>query len=184
VLRSLRSTSLNFKTFLPLYIQYALHPDYPLHHSYRYLQAEKVGSDDLVAMDAWNSRQIDKYLNNIRAMERLARIQDKIATLEKHQAINEESGSPTISAEVQGIRIGDCVLITSPAELLIEIGLNIKKASPYKYTFIVPFSNGYIHYGPPADAYDRGGYEVTECLLAPEWQKIYERKALEIIHRL
>ena len=34
------------------------------------------------------------------------------------------------------------------------------------------------------DAYDRGGYEVTECLLAPEWQKIYERKALEIIHRL
>ena len=46
------------------------------------------------------------------------------------------------------------------------------------------YSNGYIHYGPPAADYDRGGYEVTECLLAPEWQAIYERKANEIIRRL
>ncbi|MCX6993748.1 MAG: hypothetical protein NT011_11495 [Kiritimatiellaeota bacterium] len=184
LLESLRSTSLNFKAFLPLYLQYALSADCPADYSYRYLQAEKIGSDARTAMDALNRRLVEKYLQNIRAMERLAVIQENIATLEKHQAINAESGAATIPAEVQGIRIGDCVLITSPAELLVEIGLNLKKASPHKHTLVVPFSNGYMHYGPPADAYKRGGYEVTECLLAPEWQPLYEQKATEIMRRL
>ena len=184
LLESLRGTSLNFKAFLPLYIKHALSPDYPSNYSYRYLQAEKIGSDELAGMDDWNQEQIDKYLGNIRAMEKLTRLQDNIATLEKHQAINEESGESTIAAEVQGIRIGDGVLITSPAELLVQIGFNLKKASPYERTFVVPFSNGYMHYGPPAAAYERGGYEVTECLLAPEWQQIYEKTADNIIRRL
>ena len=184
LLESLRSTSLNFKAFLPLYLQQVISPDCPSDYSYRYLQAEKIGSDERTAMDALNRRLVDKYLKNIHAMERLVVIQDDIATLHKHQAINDESGAATISAEVQGIRIGDGVLITSPAELLVEIGLNLKKASPHKHTLVVPFSNGYMHYGAPAAAYSRGGYEVTECLLAPQWQQIYENKANEIIRRL
>lgn len=184
LLESLMGTSLNFKTFLPLYIKYALNRDYPSDYSYSYLQTEKTGDTELSSMDSFNRTKIDKYLKSIYAMEKLARIQDKIATLKKHQAINEASGQPTISAEVQGIKIGNCVLITSPAELLVEVGLNVKKASPYKNTFVVAYSNGYMHYGPPADDYDKGGYEVTECLLAPQWQQIYEKKANEIIRRL
>jgi len=35
LLKSLRGTSLNFKTFLPLYIKYALNPDYPSDYSYK-----------------------------------------------------------------------------------------------------------------------------------------------------
>ena len=104
--------------------------------------------------------------------------------MKRHQAINDEAGEATISTEVQGIKIGDCVLITSPAEVLVEVGLNVKRASPYKHTFMAAFSNGYIHYGPPAADYSKGGYEVTECLLAPQWQQIYEEKANEIIRRL
>ena len=148
------------------------------------LKAKKIGSAEFTAMDAFNRRQVDKYLKNINAMEKLARIQDKIATLQKHQAINKESGAKTIPAELQGFKIGDGVLITSPAEVLVEVGLNIKKASPYKHTFVAAFSNGYLHYGPPAGDYDKGGYEVTECLLAPQWQRIFEKKAREIIARL
>jgi len=184
LLESLRHTSLNIKTFLPLYIKYALSPDCPSDYSYRYLQAEKTDSDDLSAMDAQNRGNIDKYLKNIHAMEKLARIQDKIATLQFHQALNDEAGEATIPAEVQGIRIGDCVLITSPAEVLVEVGLNVKRDSPYEHTLIAAFSNGYMHYGPPASDYDKGGYEVTECLLGPQWQQIYEKKAGEIIRRL
>ena len=184
LLASLRSTSLNFRAFLPLYIKYALNPAYPADYSYRYLQAEEIGTAELAAMDSENRKNIEKYLSNIGAMERLARIQDKIATLRFHQALNDKSGEATIAAEVQGIRIGDCVLITSPAEVLVEVGLNIKKASPHQHTFVAAFSNGYVHYGPPADDYSKGGYEVTECLLAPEWQQMYESKADEILRRL
>lgn len=184
LLKSMRGMSLNFKTFLPLYLKYSLHPDAPSYYSYRYLQAEKMGTDEMAAIDAQNKAHIAKYLRNIRTMERLARIQDQIATLRRHQEINRKAGEPTIVTEVQGIKIGEFVLITSPAEVLVEVGLNVKKASPHEYTFMAAFSNGYIHYGPPAGEYGTGGYEATECLLAPEWQALYEKKAAEILRRL
>lgn len=184
LLESLRFTSLNLKTFLPLYIKYALDPDHPSDYSYRYLQAQQRDSDELAAMDAENRENIRKYLNNIRAMEKLARIQDKIATLRFHQALNHEAGTATIPAEIQGIRIGDFVLVTCPAEVLVQVGLNIKQASPHEHTFIAAFTNGYMHYGPPAADYPKGGYEVTECLLAPAWQQLFEHKANDILRRL
>jgi hypothetical protein len=184
LLKSMRGMSLNLKTFLPLYLRHALDPEHPAYYSYRYLQAEKTGTHELTAIDAQNRANIKKYLANIRAMEKLARIQDKIATLERHRAINLEAGEPTLSTEVQGIRIGDFALITSAAEVLVEVGLNVKNASPFEYTYMAAYSNGYIHYGPPAADYDKGGYEVTECLLAPQWQEIYEKKANEILHKL
>jgi hypothetical protein len=34
------------------------------------------------------------------------------------------------------------------------------------------------------DAYGKGSYEDTLTRLAPEWQAIYEKKALEMIGRL
>jgi hypothetical protein len=184
LLESLRFTSLNFKSFLPLYMKHKLNPDYPSDYSFSYLQAQQAGNAKFAGMDAYNRRNIEKYLKNIKAMETLARIQDDIATLQKHLEINEDSGETTVDAEVMGIRIGDCVLISSPAEMLVEVGLNVKKASPYPHTFMAAYSNGYLHYGAPADYYDKGGYEVTECLLAPEWQTIYEQTAAEIINKL
>jgi hypothetical protein len=184
LLESLRFTSLNFKSFLPLYLKQSLSPDFPCDYSYRYLHAKQIGNKSLNDLDNVNKANTEKYLKNISAMEKLARIQDKIATLKIHKAINDGSGEDTIEAEIMGIRIGDCVLVSSPTEALVEIGLNIKKASPFKYTFIAAFSNGYMHYGPPVDTYSMGGYEVTECLLAPEWQEIFEAKVKKIIDKI
>lgn len=63
LLKSLRFTSLNFKSFLPLYIKYAIDPDYPSDYSYRYRHAEQTGSDELQAMDRQNRNRLDKYLS-------------------------------------------------------------------------------------------------------------------------
>lgn len=184
LLKSLRGTSLNIKTFLPLYIQYTLDPGHPSYYSYRYLHSERMGTDELSEIDTQNRSHIAKYLANIHVMEKLARIEHKIATLERHKAINEAAGEPTVATEVQGIRIGDFVLITTATELGVEIGLNLKKASPFEHMFIAECSNGYLHYGPPAADYDKGGYEVTECLLAPAWLEIYEATAKALLERL
>lgn len=184
LLASLRFTSLSFRTFLPLYIRHMISPQFPADYSYRYLHAQATGNDDLRAMDAENRGNLDKYLRNIYAMERLARIQDRIATLRRHEAINREAKEATVTTEVQGIRIGDCALISSPAEVCTRVGLNIKRASPFEHTFVVGFSNGYVHYGPAAEDYPRGGYEVTECFLAPEWQELFERTAADVLRRL
>ena len=184
LLNSMSRMALNFRSFLPLYLQYSLNPEWPADYSYRYLQAEARGSNEITALDELNRHNIAKYLHNIRAMERIARIQANIGTLRGHKAFNDASGEDTIEAEVQGFRIGECVLITSPAEVLTQVGLNVKGASPHEYTFMAAFSNGYMHYGPPADEYPMGGYEVTECLLAPEWQALYEQTAAEVLGQL
>lgn len=183
LLASLRFTSLNFRSFLPLYIQYAMNPEYPLDYAYRYMQNQE-SNKDLAAMDKVNISNLEKYISNIKAMEKLARIQDKIATLELHKAFNDASGEDTITAEILGIKIGDCIIISCPAEALVEVGLNIKQASPYKHTFVAAYSNGYMHYGPPAEDYEKGGYEVTECFLGPGWQEVYEKAALDVIEML
>jgi len=184
LLESLIYNVLNFKSFLPLYIKHTMNPEYPTYQAYRYMQEADIGKSKLSDMDIENQKHIDKYLKNIYAMEKLSAIRDKVFTLKKHKKINDDSGEATIEAEVQGIKIGECVIITSPAELLAEVGLNLKKHSSHKYTFVAPFSNGYMHYGAPEAYYDRGGYEVTECLLDSKWQNIYEEKAKSIMNNL
>jgi hypothetical protein len=184
LLESLRGTSLNLDSFLPLYLRSAIDPEKPADYTHRYLQSAKIGSDQVVAMDALNRRLIDKYVRNIRAMERLTRIRENIDTLHKHQRLISEMKNTTVTAEVQGIRIGDFVLITAPIEVLTEVSLNIKKSSPHKHTFVAGFTNGYLHYGAPASYYDKGGYEVTECLLAPQWQAVFEGAVKEMLAQL
>jgi len=184
LLQTLRGTSLNFHSFLSMYLKQQLNPDFPADYSYAYLQAEKIQNETPREMDIITQELTSKYLRNIRVMERLALIQDDIATLQRHQEINRESGEQTIEAEIMGVKIGDCVLITAPIEILTEVSLNIKSTSPHKSTFMAAFTNGYMHYGPPASYYDKGGYEVTECLLAPEWEKLYTKTAKEIIAKL
>ena len=174
LMASMRYTSLDFKTFLPLYLKYTLNPEYPSHQPFRYMQADQTGNLEFRAMDERNRLAVDKYLESLATMETMARNEENIATLEKHQEVIDDIGTPTVPAEIQVIRIADSVWITAPMEVLAETGLKIKKESPHEHTFIAAISNGYLHYAPPASYYPRGGYEVTECLLAPEWEEIFE----------
>lgn len=183
LLETLAGTSLNFKTFLPLYIKYKLSPEYPSYYAYWYRHQESMGRAELAALDTENRRNIEKYLSNIYAMERLARIQVNLPVLRERQGINERSGSPTLPIEVQILKIGDCALVTFPGELFAEIGLSIKKSSPFKNTFIASYSNGYIHYAPTEDALDGGDYEDTNCLLGSGWQRIFEEKVAGLLRR-
>ncbi len=184
LLASLQYTSLNFKSFLPLYLKYALSADFPSHWAFRYLHADNRGDLALRAMDERNRHAIDKYLDSIKTMERMAGNQEKIATLEKHQEVIEQLGTPVIAAEFKGIAIGDCIFVTAPMEILAETALTLKDKSPFEHTFIVSLSNGYLHYAPPASYYPRGGYEVTECLLAPAWQVTFEGVVDDLLSEL
>lgn len=182
LIESLRFMTLNYELFQKL--QRSPQPGfgYPLAASYRYLQDSD--RQDLNAMDQLNQANVDRYLENVRTMERLVRIQDEIATYKRHQAINAESGKTTIEAEIQILRIGNCVLVGAPLEVLTQVSLNVKTASPFSHTFMAALSNGYLHYGPPAEDYEKGGYEVIECFLAPEWQEIFERTVEGLLNRL
>ena len=84
------------------------------------------------------------------------------------------------------MRIGDFVLVTFPGELTVQIGLNIKKNSPHKRTFVACYTNGYIYYTPTEKQLKNVGdaQEDSDCLLAPEWQKLFEDTVEEILKKL
>jgi hypothetical protein len=126
------------------------------------------------------------YMRNIYIMEELTRLQTNLALLRKHQETNRLAEMKPLEVEVVGLRVGDFVLITFPGELTVEIGLNIKKASPHKHTFVAGYTNGYIYYTPTAKQLQNvgGAQEDSDCLVAPAWQKLFEDRVAQMLKKL
>ncbi|MBN1818571.1 MAG: neutral/alkaline non-lysosomal ceramidase N-terminal domain-containing protein [Sedimentisphaerales bacterium] len=80
--------------------------------------------------------------------------------------------------------VGQVAFIGFGCEMLTEIGMAIKKASPFPYTFVITHCNGAAGYLPPADLYPEGGYEVQSSHFAPEAAEIVVRHAGKMLHAL
>lgn len=186
LLKSLRGTSLNFKTFLPLYVQYRVNGEHPSYYSHRYMLDEKLGRDDLKRLDTENRANMDAYLRNIETMERLTRLQTNMDLLVRHQARTEKAAMPTLPVEVVGLRIGDFQMVTFPGELTVEIGLEIKKRATKPHTFVAGYTNGYIYYTPTAEQRRNPGYAQEDCdsLVAPEWRALFDERVDALLKKL
>lgn len=186
LLQSLQGTSLNLKTFLPLVVKYELSREYPSYSSHRYFHEKMIGRDDLLRLDARNRKSMQAYIDNILIMEELTRNQTNLALLRKNQQINLAAGRKPLEVETVGLRVGSFVLITFPGELTVEIGMKLKKSSPHKYTFVSGYTNGYIYYTPTAEQLRNVGnaQEDCDCLVAPEWQALFESKVADLLQRL
>ena len=69
---------------------------------------------------------------------------------------------PEEEVEVQTIQVGPAVFISNPAEYFVEYGLEIKRRSNFKLTWIVELANGCVGYVPTEEAFGPkgGGYET------------------------
>jgi len=85
--------------------------------------------------------------------------------------------------ELQMLRIDDAVFLAVPAEVFVEIGLEIKKRAAHK-TFIVGIANGYIGYLPTALSYPAGGYEVVSSKVSPETETVLYNETKKLEQRL
>jgi hypothetical protein len=65
-----------------------------------------------------------------------------------------------VKLPVQALRVGGLAIATIPCEVFTEIGLSIKKHSPFKPTCVVSLANGYYGYLPTPAHHDLGGYET------------------------
>lgn len=74
-----------------------------------------------------------------------------------------------LPVDVMTMTIGDeLAIVFLPGEVFVELGLAIKKGSPFRNTMVIELSNGIeTLYIPTRAAYPGGGYEVTNSAVEP-----------------
>ena len=73
-------------------------------------------------------------------------------------------GETTCPVEVMGISFGETAIVTNPAELFVEYGIEIKERSPFEVTLVSELTNGYCGYVGTEKAFEEQGYEVHRTL--------------------
>jgi neutral ceramidase len=76
------------------------------------------------------------------------------------ESVRLSQASPTVQIKLQTISIGELAIVTVPCEVFAEIGLEIKRRSPFKTTFLIGLANGYNGYLPSPEQHKLGGYET------------------------
>lgn len=179
-------TAIDFKDFLPLLLQHRIFSDHPSRHAHRYLHEEATRGATLTGHDREMAKLVEAYLGNVRAMERITRLNVNLALLEKHRERARATGSPTIEVDMHALRIGDFKLVTFPGELTAEVGLAVKRAVDDPRAFVAGYTNGYIFYAPTSAQRGNTGYaqEDCDCALAPRWQALFEPRAVGMLRGL
>lgn len=75
------------------------------------------------------------------------------------ELLEQQRREPLVPAEINAFRVGDFGVVTLPAEVFVEFGLDIKLKSPARRTWVVELSNGVVGYVPTKLAFEGGGYE-------------------------
>ena len=95
-----------------------------------------------------------------------------------------KKGCPPTPLNITAARVGDIAFIGLGGEILTEIGMAIKAASPYKHTFVITHCNGAAGYLPPEHLYIEGGYEIRSSRFAPQAADIVVKRAVKMLHEL
>jgi neutral ceramidase len=95
-----------------------------------------------------------------------------------------EKDHPPTELNISAARVGDIAFVGIGCEVLTEIGMAIKAASPYKHTFVISHCNGAASYLPPEHLYIEGGYEIRSSPFAPQAANIVVKQAVKMLHEL
>jgi len=113
----------------------------------------------------------------IRSLERLRRTEAIAPTVERE--------GWKLPLEVQVIGIGkDLAIVGLPGEVFVELGLAIKKASPFKTTLVIELTNSHIAYVPTRKAFSQGSYETINSRLAPGGGEMMVEAAINLLNEI
>lgn len=89
-------------------------------------------------------------------------------------------GGETVPARMAHVAIGDASVLSVPGELFVRHGLDFKDAAASDL-MVAGYTNGYLGYLPTGDDFDRSGYEVQTCRLAPRAIEKIREAAFELV---
>jgi len=91
-----------------------------------------------------------------------------------------------VKVPLQVLRVGEVGIAAMPFEVFCATGLEIKRSSPFKPTFVVGLANGCFDYLPTPEQHKLGGYEtwLESCLLEPDAEPKIVETLLGMLTRL
>lgn len=89
-----------------------------------------------------------------------------------------------IQVQVEIWKIGDVAIVSMPGEPFAEIGVAVRKASPFAHTMFCGYSDGVGgDYLPMTCEYDKGGYEVERTPYGKEADKKLIAETIELFKK-
>ena len=85
---------------------------------------------------------------------------------------------------LSAIKVGNIVFAGISGELFHEIGMNLKKQSPYTHTFILTHCNGSSGYIPTDKAYHELSYEVAASVIMSGAEQAIMTNLIEMINEI
>ncbi len=94
-------------------------------------------------------------------------------------------GGDTIPLEVQVFRFSkDVALVGLPGEVFVDLGLAIKKASPFATTLVIELCHDAPGYIPTKKAFVEGSYETVNSRIAPGGGEMMADAAVRLLEEL
>ncbi len=120
---------------------------------------------------------VDQLRNNPRLAP------DSEAHLARRQTHHWAGIGETLPVEVHAICIGDdLAIVCLPGEVFVDLGLAIKRGSPFRTTLIIELSNSVeTCYIPTRAAYAGGSYEVTNSAVAAGSGEMLVEESLKLL---
>ncbi len=115
---------------------------------------------------------------------------EKLPRLAEHYARNTvaaaERTEDTVKVVLQAVRIGDFAICAIPFEVFCEIGLDLKKRSPFARTIVISHANGSNGYLPTPEQHRLGGYEtwLGTCRVQEDASVIIANQLIEMLGEL
>jgi len=108
---------------------------------------------------------------------------DQVKTC-KIVSLQHRSGD-TLPMEVQVLRLSDEIaLVGLPGEVFVDLGLAIKRASPFAQTMVIELANDAPAYIPTKKAFAEGSYETVNSLIEPGGGELLVAAAVELLKEM
>jgi hypothetical protein len=109
-----------------------------------------------------------------------------LAEIYARRTLDLAAAGETLEVPLQALHLGDLAIVAIPFETFCEIGLDLKKRSPFGRTIVVSIANGYNGYLPTPEQHRLGGYEtwLGTNKVQPETSVILTNHLLEMLAEL
>ena len=110
----------------------------------------------------------------------------RLEPLYARRVLNQHQRTGHADCLVQAIRIGEQAIVSLPFETFVEIGLELKKKSPFKHTLVIELANGSYGYLPTPRHHELGGYEtwLGTSKVQKDASEILVRNLLDMLQEL